>query len=39
MREEVVLEKDVEVTAIPYGDKLTLQKGHPVIITQALGGS
>lgn len=39
MREEVVLERDVEVTAIPYGDKLTLQKGHPVIITQALGGS
>ncbi len=39
MREEVVLERDVEVTAIPYGDRLTLQKGHPVIITQALGGS
>jgi len=39
MREEVVLERDVDVTAIPYGDRLTLQKGHPVIITQALGGS
>jgi probable FeS assembly SUF system protein SufT len=39
MREEIVLERDVEVTAIPYGDRLTLQKGHPVIITQALGGS
>jgi len=39
MREEVVLERDVEVTAIPYGDRITLQKGHPVIITQALGGS
>jgi probable FeS assembly SUF system protein SufT len=39
VREEVVLERDVEVSAIPYGDKITLQKGHPVIITQALGGS
>jgi probable FeS assembly SUF system protein SufT len=39
MREEVVLERDVEVTAIPYGDRISLQKGHPVIITQALGGS
>jgi probable FeS assembly SUF system protein SufT len=39
MREEVVLERDVDVTAIPYGDRITLQKGHPVIITQALGGS
>ena len=39
MREEVVLERDVDVTAIPYGDRITLQKGHPVIITQALGGT
>jgi probable FeS assembly SUF system protein SufT len=39
MREEVVLERDVSVTAIPYGDRISLQKGHPVIITQALGGS
>ena len=39
MREEVVLDRDVEVTAIPYGDRISLQKGHPVIITQALGGS
>jgi probable FeS assembly SUF system protein SufT len=39
MREEVVLERDVEVTAIPYGDRITLEKGHPVIITQALGGA
>ena len=39
MREEVVLERDVDVTAIPYGDRISLQKGHPVIITQALGGS
>ncbi len=39
MREETVLAREVEVTAIPYGDRLTLQAGSPVIITQALGGS
>ncbi len=39
MREETLLERDVDVTAIPYGDRITLQKGHPVIITQALGGT
>jgi len=39
MREETLLERDVSVTAIPYGDRITLQKGHPVIITQALGGT
>ena len=39
MREETILERDVEVTAIPYGDRISLQKGHPVIITQDLGGT
>ena len=39
MREETVLRRDVEVTAIPYGDRITLSSGSPVIITQALGGS
>jgi probable FeS assembly SUF system protein SufT len=39
MREETVLSKDVEVTAIPYGDRITLTQGSPVIISQALGGS
>lgn len=39
MREESVLSRDVEVTAIPYGDRLTLKSGSPVIITQALGGA
>jgi probable FeS assembly SUF system protein SufT len=39
MREDVVLERDVEVSAIPYGDRITLQKGSPVIVTQALGGT
>jgi probable FeS assembly SUF system protein SufT len=39
MREEAVLLREVEVTAIPYGDKITLPAKSPVIITQALGGS
>jgi len=39
MREETVLARDVEATAIPYGDKIPLTAGSPVIITQALGGS
>ncbi len=39
MREETVLTRDVEGTAIPYGDKVPLKAGGPVIITQALGGS
>jgi len=39
MREEVILERDCEGTAIPYGDKLTLTAGSPVIITQSLGGA
>ena len=39
MREETVLARDVEATAIPYGDKIPLTAGSPVIITQALGGA
>lgn len=39
MREETILTRDVEGSAIPYGDKVPLTKGSPVIITQALGGS
>jgi probable FeS assembly SUF system protein SufT len=39
MREETVLSRDVEGTAIPYGDKVPLTAGSPVIVTQALGGS
>jgi probable FeS assembly SUF system protein SufT len=39
LREETVVTRDVEATAIPYGDKLTLSAGSPVIITQALGGA
>ena len=33
------LSRDVEVAAIPYGDKLTLTTGTTVYITQSLGGS
>jgi probable FeS assembly SUF system protein SufT len=39
MREETVVTRDVEATAIPYGDKVPLKSGTPVIITQALGGA
>jgi probable FeS assembly SUF system protein SufT len=34
-----VLKREVTVTRIPQGEALTLPKGTPVIITQALGGS
>ena len=33
------LSRDVEVAAIPYGDKITLTSGTTVHITQSLGGS
>jgi probable FeS assembly SUF system protein SufT len=39
MREAVVLSRDVEAAAIPYGDKIPLTAGTTVFITQALGGS
>jgi probable FeS assembly SUF system protein SufT len=39
MREARTLARDVEVAAIPYGDKLTLTAGTTVFVTQALGGS
>ncbi|HSB60549.1 MAG TPA: putative Fe-S cluster assembly protein SufT [Vicinamibacteria bacterium] len=39
MREARTLSRDLEVAAIPYGDKLTLTAGTTVYITQALGGS
>lgn len=38
-REPRTLSRDVEVAAIPYGDKITLTSGTTVYITQALGGS
>ncbi len=39
MRETRALSRDVEVAAIPYGDRLTLTAGTTVFVTQALGGS
>ena len=39
MREARTLSRDVEVAAIPYGDRMTLSAGSIVYITQALGGS
>ena len=39
MREARTLSRDVEVAAIPYGDRMTLTAGSIVYITQALGGS
>jgi len=38
-REARTLSRDVEVVAIPYGDRLTLTTGTNVFLTQALGGS
>ena len=38
-REARQLSRDVEVAAIPYGDKITLTAGTTVYITQSLGGS
>ena len=37
--EKIILERDVKAFLIPSGDIVTLQKGEPVSITQALGGS
>ena len=39
MREARTLSRDVEVTAIPYGEKIPLKAGVTVFITQSLGGS
>ncbi len=35
MREARTLSRDIEVAAIPYGDKLTLTAGTTVYLTQA----
>jgi probable FeS assembly SUF system protein SufT len=34
-----VLSRDVEVAAIPYGDRIPLAAGNTVYLTQSLGGS
>jgi len=38
-REARTLTRDVEVAAIPYGDRIPLKSGATVYITQSLGGS
>ena len=38
-KEKIILKRNVEAFLIPAGDKVTLQKGEPVSITQSLGGS
>ena len=39
MREARTLSRDIEVAAIPYGDRMPLKAGATVYITQSLGGS
>ncbi len=39
MNDEILLTRDCEATLIPAGNKITLQAGEPVVVTQALGGS
>jgi probable FeS assembly SUF system protein SufT len=38
-REARTLQRDVEATAIPYGEKVPLKGGSTVFVMQALGGS
>jgi probable FeS assembly SUF system protein SufT len=39
MREARTVARDVQVAAIPYGEKIELKAGQTVFITQSLGGS
>jgi probable FeS assembly SUF system protein SufT len=39
MREAKTVSRDIEVMAIPYGEKLPLKAGTTVFVTQSLGGS
>jgi probable FeS assembly SUF system protein SufT len=39
MSDEIILKRDCEAVLIPAGNKITLQAGEPVVITQSLGGS
>ncbi|HXB55213.1 MAG TPA: putative Fe-S cluster assembly protein SufT [Vicinamibacteria bacterium] len=39
MKEARTLSRDIQVAAIPYGDKIPLPAGSTVFVTQALGGS
>jgi probable FeS assembly SUF system protein SufT len=39
MSDDIILKRDCAAVLIPAGDKITLQAGEPVVITQSLGGS
>ena len=39
MREARTVSRDLDVTVIPYGEKIPLKQGVTVYITQSLGGS
>jgi probable FeS assembly SUF system protein SufT len=39
MREARTLSRDIQATAIPYGERIPLKAGTTVFITQSLGGS
>jgi probable FeS assembly SUF system protein SufT len=39
MRESRTLSRDIEATAIPYGEKVPLKAGATLFVMQALGGS
>jgi probable FeS assembly SUF system protein SufT len=39
MREARSVSRDIEVAAIPYGDRIPLKAGATVFLTQSLGGS
>jgi len=39
LREARTVSRDIEVAAIPYGEKVELKAGQTVFITQSLGGS
>ena len=39
IREARTLARDVDVAAIPYGDKIPLKAGSTLFVTQSLGGS
>jgi probable FeS assembly SUF system protein SufT len=39
IRESRTLDRDIEATAIPYGEKVPLKKGSTLFVMQALGGS
>ena len=39
IRESRTLQRDIEATAIPYGEKVPLKAGSTLFVMQALGGS